>query len=51
MATLKDVQNKIVAVKKTQQITKVINKMKQYPKSIYKSYVNEGVVSLSTHVA
>jgi len=31
---------------KTQQITKVINKMKQYQSNIYKSYVDEGVVEV-----
>jgi len=30
---------------KTQQITKVINKMKQYHKNIYRTYLNEGVIS------
>lgn len=30
---------------KTQQITKVINKMKQYHRTIYRSYLNEGTIS------
>lgn len=36
---------------KTQQITKVINKMKQYHKNIFKMYMNDGVVSKSLHLA
>jgi len=35
---------------KTQQITKVINKMKQYHKNIYRSYINEGIVPRTVHV-
>jgi hypothetical protein len=35
---------------KTQQITKVINKMKQYHKNIYRMYLNDGVVSNSLHL-
>lgn len=35
---------------KTQQITKVINKMKQYHKNIYKMYLNDGIVSNSLHL-
>ena len=31
---------------KTQQITKVINKMKQYQSNIYKSYVEDGIVEV-----
>ena len=34
---------------KTQQITKVINKMKQYHRSIYKSYLNNGTVPAAVH--
>jgi len=33
---------------KTQQITKVINKMRQYHKTIYRSYLNEENISTST---
>lgn len=36
---------------KTQQITKVINKMKQYHKNIYRSYINDGIVPKTVHVA
>lgn len=35
---------------KTQQITKVINKMKQYHKNIYRMYLNEGTISPSLHL-
>jgi hypothetical protein len=35
---------------KTQQITKVINKMKQYHKNIYRTYLNTGMVSNTIHV-
>lgn len=35
---------------KTQQITKVINKMKQYHKNIYRMYLDDGVVSNAIHV-
>jgi hypothetical protein len=35
---------------KTQQITKVINRMKQYHRNIHKMYVNDGVVSKSLHL-
>lgn len=35
---------------KTQQITKVINKMKQYHKNIYRMYLNDGIVSNSLHL-
>lgn len=35
---------------KTQQITKVINKMKQYYKNLYRTYLNEGVISTNLHV-
>lgn len=35
---------------KTQQITKVINKMKQYHKNNYRIYLNTGVISTSLHV-
>jgi hypothetical protein len=34
---------------KTQQITKVINKMKYYQKFIYDMYLNDGIISYSTH--
>lgn len=36
---------------KTQQITKVINKMKQYHKNIYRMYLNDGTISTSLHLA
>ena len=35
---------------KTQQITKVINKMKQYHRNIYKMYLNDGIVSNALHL-
>jgi hypothetical protein len=35
---------------KTQQITKVINKMKQYHKNIYRMYVNDGAIATSLHL-
>jgi len=35
---------------KTQQITKVINKMRQYHKNIYKMYLNDGVISNALHL-
>lgn len=36
---------------KTQQITKVINKMKQYHQSIQKSYINFGVVNTTSYIS
>ena len=36
---------------KTQQITKVINKMKQYHRNIYRMYLNDGAISNSTHLS
>ena len=36
---------------KTQQITKVINKMKQYHQSIQKSYVNNGIVNTNNYIS
>ena len=33
---------------KTQQITKVINKMRQYHRTIYRSYINDGNISASS---
>ena len=36
---------------KTQQITKVINKMKQYHRNIYRTYLNDGVVSKTVHLS
>lgn len=35
---------------KTQQITKVINRMKQYHKNIYRMYLNDGTVSNTIHL-
>ena len=35
---------------RTQQITKVINKMKQYQTNIYKSYINKGFVNTENYI-
>lgn len=35
---------------KTQQITKVINRMKQYHRNIYRMYLNDGIVSNTLHL-
>lgn len=36
---------------KTQQITKVINRMKQYHRNIHRMYINDGIISKSLHIA
>jgi len=39
-----------IAECKTQQITKVINKMKQYQNTVSRSYMNEGVVNVNNYI-
>ena len=35
---------------KTQQITKIINKMKQYQSNISKSYINTGIINTESYI-
>ena len=39
-----------IAECKTQQITKVINKMKQYQTTVSRSYMNEGIVNVNNYI-